>query len=133
MAHSAPKAGHHLAVWYSPNRCRFASGNSRLPRHNEVDYMSRPKLHCMNALVALKGQGAASENACHRRCLTRAGMAGYRVGGRHQEKDKTEKAAAGQHHDEVSQSRACRVLVSHTVQRGPNLVLEQGCFANLSC
>ena len=36
----------------------------RLPRHNEVDYRSRPKLHCMNALKGLKGQGNYSNREC---------------------------------------------------------------------
>ena len=34
-------------------------------------------------------------------CLNSCVVAGYRVGGRHQDKDKTESVAAGQRHDEV--------------------------------
>lgn len=36
--------------------------------------------------------------------IARVKIAGYRVGGRHQEKDETESAAAGQRYDEVSQN-----------------------------
>lgn len=36
--------------------------------------------------------------------IAKVKIAGYRVGGRHQEKDETESAAAGQRYDEVSQN-----------------------------